>query len=682
MAIPDPSLLVMDISYSIFRSLKMRLQEDNAWRVVAENFKIFRPVDIWEFAHCTSQSPSEKLIFELHERGCTVRHLCIVLRQCQLFEALSLLTQPERLEITVHPGDGTDGDILVTLDGELNLKCEATGLPPPKYQWYHENEELFEQTSNTLVIQNFSFDEEGLYYCCVTQDGDPPTEVFTSSVNAKIRPEPPIIWKEPRAQEVCRVGSDVIFTCEASAHPPPHYQWFRDNTPLSGQNNYRLTIQGVTQSDQGEYKCSVENEAGEVFSRLSELVIYEEPEDGDNDTYRYTASEKVALLIGNDVYENMGRLNTPSNDVISVATILHQIGFKVIALHNLTLTEMRNAIKEFCNLLSRGVYGVFYFVGHGFEISGDKFMLPVDAPDPTRYLRRDSLCERELIYKAQKKNPQLLLVLLDMCLKTPDQESNPIIHKEKALMYPWVPRRNLLIGYATTNNLSAYEVDTEENGVYATHLQRHLADDLPVEEVMKRVRSSIESENSSASKQQIPCAFVTVARRFRLTDPIRGDPDVAKAYERITTVSVDTTHIAFENIRKFANMTCMPHRGWLHNSLDINLTGLESFNVKFLVMCQNLKLCAERHNGDLLLTVFNLQKTKMPVVITIELCDPRDQVNSILMDNSMLDLHYPLISSADLWRPIILDTDHSELWDDSVEDVSPDYDNFMIDLES
>nr|CAD7568965.1 unnamed protein product [Timema californicum] len=338
--------------------------------------------------------------------------------------------------------------------------------------------------------------------------------------------------------------------CEASAHPPPHYQWFRDNTPLSGQNNYRLTIQGVTQSDQGEYKCSVENEAGEVFSRLSELVIYEEPEDGDNDTYRYTASEKVALLIGNDVYENMGRLNTPSNDVISVATILHQIGFKVIALHNLTLTEMRNAIKEFCNLLSRGVYGVFYFVGHGFEISGDKFMLPVDAPDPTRYLRRDSLCERELIYKAQKNNPQLLLVLLDMCLKTPDQESNPIIHREKALMYPWVPRRNLLIGYATTNTLSAYEVDAEENGVYATHLQRHLADDLPVEEVMKRVRSceagsylrvspaltpfwpgstkincysreAIESENSSASKQQIPCAFVTVARRFRLTDPIR-----------------------------------------------------------------------------------------------------------------------------------------------------------------
>nr|CAD7568966.1 unnamed protein product [Timema californicum] len=136
-----------------------------------------------------------------------------------------------------------------------------------------------------------------------------------------------------------------------------------------------------------------------------------------------------------------------------------------------------------------------------------------------------------------------------------------------------------------------------------------------------------------------------------------GDPDVAKAYERITTVSAGTTQIVFENIRKFANMTCMPHRGWLHNSLDINLTGLESFNVKFLVMCQ------------------------MPVVITIELCDPRDQVNSILMDNSMLDLHYPLISSADLWRPIILDTDHSELWDDSVEDVSPDYENFMIDLE-
>nr|CAD7408934.1 unnamed protein product [Timema cristinae] len=363
MAIPDPSLLVMDVSYSIFRSLMMRLQEDNAWRVVAENFKIFRDGLGWlQLVLSQVRADKTQALPMLVARGEGVRASSRnIIEYCDSASDVKCVViverEGERLEIIVHPGDGTDGDILVTLDGELNLKCEAIGLPPPKYQWYHENEELFEQTSNALVIQNFSFDKEGLYYCCVTQDGDPPTEVFTSSVNAKIRPEPPIIWKEPRAQEVCRVGSDVIFMCEASAHPPPHYQWFRDNTPLSGQNNYRLTIQGVTQSDQGEYKCSVENEAGEVFSRLSELVIYEEPEDGDNDTYRYTASEKVALLIGNDVYENMGRLNTPSNDVISVAKILHQIGFKVIALHNLTLTEMRNAIKEFCNLLSRGVYG-------------------------------------------------------------------------------------------------------------------------------------------------------------------------------------------------------------------------------------------------------------------------------------------------------------------------------------
>jgi hypothetical protein len=69
------------------------------------------------------------------------------------------------------------------------------------------------------------------------------------------------------------------------------------------------------------------------------------------------ATEKVALLIGNDTYTDLSDLNTPSNDVATIASILKDIGFKVIALHNLTLSEMRNAVREFCKLLPQGGYG-------------------------------------------------------------------------------------------------------------------------------------------------------------------------------------------------------------------------------------------------------------------------------------------------------------------------------------
>jgi hypothetical protein len=69
------------------------------------------------------------------------------------------------------------------------------------------------------------------------------------------------------------------------------------------------------------------------------------------------ATEKVALLIGNDTYTDLNDLNTPRNDVATIASILKDIGFKVIALHNLTLNEMRNAVHEFRRLLPQDGYG-------------------------------------------------------------------------------------------------------------------------------------------------------------------------------------------------------------------------------------------------------------------------------------------------------------------------------------
>lgn len=78
----------------------------------------------------------------------------------------------------------------------------------------------------------------------------------------------------------------------------------------------------------------------------------------------------MALLIGNDTYKDLSDLNTPSNDVATIAAILKDIGFKVIALHNLTLNEMRNAVHEFCQLLPQQGYGnMCFFFRLAFRLS-------------------------------------------------------------------------------------------------------------------------------------------------------------------------------------------------------------------------------------------------------------------------------------------------------------------------
>jgi len=71
----------------------------------------------------------------------------------------------------------------------------------------------------------------------------------------------------------------------------------------------------------------------------------------------FTATDKVALLIGNMSYWNHPQLKAPMVDVYELTNLLRQLDFKVVSLLDLTESEMRNAVDEFLLLLDRGVYG-------------------------------------------------------------------------------------------------------------------------------------------------------------------------------------------------------------------------------------------------------------------------------------------------------------------------------------
>lgn len=185
---------------------------------------------------------------------------------------------------------------------------------------------------------------------------------------------------------------------------------------------FQLNIKEENQD--GKYRCYISNKAGEIWSEECHLTVYVAP--------RPEPSAKLALLIANQLYDNLNPLYTPENDVKTLADLLQDLGFSVIALQNLNLVEMRNAIHTFAKILPRDAYGtastvvtclgrgfkpsfniliilfpvVFYFAGHGFEIR-DKFMLPVDAPGPEDYLQTDALCERELLRSILGSNPKV-----------------------------------------------------------------------------------------------------------------------------------------------------------------------------------------------------------------------------------------------------------------------------------
>lgn len=135
--------------------------------------------------------------------------------------------------------------------------------------------------------------------------------------------------------------------------------------------------------------------------------------------YNKLLSNKVALLIGNNTYKNLEPLGLPENDVVTVAQILEELGFRVMCFNNFTLYEMQVAMELLADCIDQDSFVLFYYAGHGFEI-GDRFMLPTDSPDLAKLTKNDAISESKLLEIICKKKPVLFLLILDMCLKSPN----------------------------------------------------------------------------------------------------------------------------------------------------------------------------------------------------------------------------------------------------------------------
>ncbi|XP_071439554.1 mucosa-associated lymphoid tissue lymphoma translocation protein 1-like [Hetaerina americana] len=647
-----------EISYGIANFLKECLMECEGWKVLAESFGIFSKAEIEQFNQ--DVVPAGRLLDELSTRLCTVGILAEKLRYCKLYMALYAICGPEPLVIVKQPwqngqfgfstDDARERIMTIPFGCTLRLECKAEGLPPPVYAWFRDNEELLNQTEEILEVKAFGPQHVGEYCCRIAQkflQEGTIVEVTSDPIEVDLMPQLPEIDTQPKSV-TCREGSTAVLTFSLKESPAIgelHFQWFRYNQSLTGCTSQDLEINCVCESDEGDYRCYVTSKAGEVWTDKATIMVYGPPDS-------LIAKEKFALLIGNDEYENHDHLNTPSSDVATLSNIFTELQFKVVALKNLTLKEMRNALKHFCEMLPPDAYAIFYFVGHGFEIQ-DKYMLPVDAPGSSHYLRRHSLCEREVIKEVFETHPGLVVIILDMCLRVPDSKENPGIHKEVPPVYEYTPgKRNLVKGYATTSNLGAYERSSETNGIYAKHLAQALSSnhDLPIVKVLEKVNEGVANEAPDAAEKQMPCVSHNLASDFWLSGDIEGNMEAALKYSKLIELPTDNERpleLVFNKVRVQAKALLKLHMDTFLNSLDVYIIGVTAWNVDFHVQNLELKLESQREQEGWLVTIHNLQKLKGELSLSVALKD----MNNMMVDHTLLDLRYiQLVCAWQLWH--------------------------------
>ena len=92
------------------------------------------------------------------------------------------------------------------------------------------------------------------------------------------------------------------------------------------------------------------------------------------------AAKRVALVIGNNAYENVPALQKAVNDSEAISRELAKLGFDVVSAENVGRRAMSRALVELESKIESGDTALIYFAGHGFAVDGTNYLLPVDVP--------------------------------------------------------------------------------------------------------------------------------------------------------------------------------------------------------------------------------------------------------------------------------------------------------------
>ena len=216
----------------------------------------------------------------------------------------------------------------------------------------------------------------------------------------------------------------------------------------------------------------------------------------------WAQERRVALVIGNSIYDHVPRLINPANDADDIAAALEQMGFDVTLVHDLDDRGMRLALRDFGVVAEGADMAAIYYAGHGVQIDNTNYMIPVNAQ-----LQRDTDVEFEAIrletmLRAVDPARGLKIVFIDAC------RSNPfLVGMRRSLASRSLGRGlskveidGVVVGFAARDGTVALDGEGR-NSPYAKALLDHLGEPgLELGKLFRKVRDAVITATAGAQE--------------------------------------------------------------------------------------------------------------------------------------------------------------------------------------
>ncbi|MGH1405305.1 MAG: caspase family protein [Rhodomicrobiaceae bacterium] len=209
----------------------------------------------------------------------------------------------------------------------------------------------------------------------------------------------------------------------------------------------------------------------------------------------FAETGRVALVIGNSAYQHTSPLDNPKNDALVMTKVLKELGFDVISSLDLSQNDMKRAIKTFAQKLEaggRGTVGLFYYAGHGVQVGGRNYLIPVSAKISSAVDVEIESIDLEVVTNAMNvAGNGFNVVVLDACRDNPFKSSTRSLSRGLARIN--APKGSL-IAYATSPGDVAADGEGENSPYTAALVKTMQEPGLTIERVFKRVRLQVHEE--------------------------------------------------------------------------------------------------------------------------------------------------------------------------------------------
>ena len=229
-------------------------------------------------------------------------------------------------------------------------------------------------------------------------------------------------------------------------------------------------------------------------------------------------AKRIALVIGNDNYQTVSKLQKAGNDAVAMATELRAAGFEVVLHKDLNYRGMVRAFESLYSGITGGDEVVVFYAGHGVQIKNGSFLLPTDIEaNSESEVEKTSYSLSDMMEHLTQAKAAFSLVMIDACRDNPlkTSRSTRAIGNTRGLNPPDPPKGQMIVysasrGQQALDRLS--EADGHPNSVFTREfIARMRKPGLRVEELVREIQDSVERLARSVSHEQRP-AFYNEAR--------------------------------------------------------------------------------------------------------------------------------------------------------------------------